>query len=523
MLTLQTGDEKDTSNKRDKWIMTIKELIDYFAEHLKTFGLNGDDKQQELYKWELVTKQIGHPNTDAKDFAKEINSLVFKNLCFPPQLTAIRNFAKYEPEDYRNAFKGLFDEKVDLQKRIDTFTSTCKTLWDEKIKKHFESDTHAMCDERLISCFLTLHNPQKYTFYKQDVYSSLCFILNVEPKKVGQKLVHFYELLRQHLIPLVEQDSELMNSINNEIQKNGYIQSTMLVAQTAMWNYVSKFRKNGKQQVWLFLGGRNANDYHFEEMYNDGVMALCGWDKVGDLSDCSDKESIDKRRQSVSEYQFNTGNLTGMLHAIANEINEGDIVLAKYSKSDIVGMGMVTGDYRFDDKSVYGKHCRDMSWTHKGLWHCAPILKEYGQDDFPAKALTNVTKSKYIPKILEMIEGENQKDNNIKASEAMMEELEILKQKKQIILQGAPGTGKTYKTAAIAVGMCNPAFYDFADHQKVMAEYERLQNEGQIAFCTFIIRKTKCSEKIKRSVSLHKTKCYFLGFPPNGEKHFIYY
>ena len=66
-----------------------------------------------------------------------------------------------------------------------------------------------------------------------------------------------------------------------------------------------------------------------------------------------------------------------------------------------------------------------------------------------------------------------------------MEELEILKQKKQIILQGAPGTGKTFKTAAIAVGMCNPAFSDFEDHQKVMDEYERLQNEGQIAFCTF--------------------------------------
>ena len=67
-----------------------------------------------------------------------------------------------------------------------------------------------------------------------------------------------------------------------------------------------------------------------------------------------------------------------------------------------------------------------------------------------------------------------------------MEELEILlKQKKQIILQGAPGKGKTYKTAAIAVGMCNPNFSDFANHQKVMEEYKRLQNEGQIAFCTF--------------------------------------
>ena len=465
--------------------MKLNEIVTAFKNHQLQYGLNGDSMQQELYKWELVTKQVGHPNTDAEDFTKEIHSLVFKNLCYGPQVTAIRNFAKYEPEDYRDAFKGLFDETIDIQERVNTFTSACIALWDEKVKRNFTKQTRAMCDERLISCFLTLHNPQKYTFYKPDVYDSFCRILGVEPKKTGQKLVHFYELLHQYLIPLVEQDTELMESVNNELQKEECIKSTILIAQTVLWNYVRKLRKDGKQQVWLFLGGKDANDYHFEEMYDDGVMALCGWDKVGDLSDCPDKESVDKRRQSIDEYQFNTGNLTGMLHAIANEINEGDIVLAKYSKSDVVGMGVVTGDYRFDDDSVYGKHCRDISWTHKGLWHCASILKEFGQDEFPAKALTNVTKSKYIPKILEMIEGDSKQDNNNPQTFETMTEIEILRQKKQIILQGAPGTGKTYKTASIAVGICNPAFTDFANHQKVMEEYERLLNEGQIAFCTF--------------------------------------
>lgn len=464
--------------------MSLKDIVTAFRIHQLQYGLDGDPTQQELYKWKLVTKQIGHPNTNAEDFFLEIKSLVFKNLCYSTQLTAIRHFAEYEPEDYREAFKMLFDEDVDLQQRVDSFISTCRKLWGEKIKKHFGQNTSAMCDERLISCFLTLHDPQKYTFYKSDVYAGLCNIIGVEAKQAGQKLVHFYELIKRHLIPLVEQDTELMESVNKELQREGLIQSSLLTAQTVLWHYVRKIRKDSNKQIWLFLGGKDANVYYFDEMYNDGVMALCGWDKVGDLSDCPDKDSIDKRRQSVSDYQFNTGNLTGMLNAIANEINEGDIILAKYSKSDIVGMGIVTGDYRYEEKSVYGKHCRDISWTHKGLWHCASILKEFGQEDFPAKALTNVTKSKYIPKILEMIEGSNQQDNNIQTSETMME-IEILKQKKQIILQGAPGTGKTYKTASIAVGICNPTFTDFSNHQKVMEEYDRLVNEGQIAFCTF--------------------------------------
>lgn len=389
--------------------MSLNDIVSAFKNHQLQYGLNGDSMQQELYKWKLVTKQIGHPDANADDFAKEINALRFQNLCYSTQLTAIRHFAEYEPEDYREAFKNLFDENVDLQQRIDTFISSCKTLWDDKIKKNFGQNTSAMCDERLISCFLTLQNPQKYTLYKSDVYANLCDLLDVEPKKAGHKLVHFYELLKQHLVPIVEQDTELMESVNNELQREGCIQSTMLTAQTALWTYVSQLRKNGKQQVWLFLGGKDSNDYHFDEMYNDGSMALCGWEKVGNLGDCDDLNSIEERRKSVPEYESNTTHLSAMLHAIANEIKEDDIILAKESGADIVGMGIVTSDYYFDSDSPYGVHCRKVQWTHKGLWKCDAILKEYGKSQFPAKALTNVSntnKYPYIQKIINMIKGD---------------------------------------------------------------------------------------------------------------------
>ena len=94
--------------------MDLNDIVTAFKHHQLQYGLNGDSTQQELYKWKLVTKQIGHPNTDAEDFAKEINALRFQNLCYSTHLTAIRHFAEYEPEDYREAFKNLFDENVDL-------------------------------------------------------------------------------------------------------------------------------------------------------------------------------------------------------------------------------------------------------------------------------------------------------------------------------------------------------------------------------------------------------------------------
>lgn len=220
--------------------MNIKDIITSFRNHQLEYGLGGDSEQQELYKWKLLTKQVGHPNTDAKDFTQEIYSLDLQNLCYPPQVTAYRNFAKYEPEAYRLALKRLFEENVDLQQRTDNFISTCKTLWDTKIKSHFEQKTSAMCDERLISCFLTLRFPQKYTFYKNDVYKELCQILGVEQKKAGKKMVHFYELLNKYVIPIVNEDKVLMNSINEELNNNSYILSTPLIAQTALWYYVTK-------------------------------------------------------------------------------------------------------------------------------------------------------------------------------------------------------------------------------------------------------------------------------------------
>lgn len=70
-------------------------------------------------------------------------------------------------------------------------------------------------------------------------------------------------------------------------------------------------------------------------------------------------------------------------------------------------------------------------------------------------------------------------------SKPLEQYIHLLQEKKNIILQGAPGTGKTYTTASLAVRLGNPDFSELEDHTKVMDEYERLRKEGQIAFCTF--------------------------------------
>lgn len=62
---------------------------------------------------------------------------------------------------------------------------------------------------------------------------------------------------------------------------------------------------------------------------------------------------------------------------------------------------------------------------------------------------------------------------------------QILRQKKNLILQGAPGTGKTYNTAALALSICEVTDVNLKDHDAVMQRYKQLQDEDRIGFCTF--------------------------------------
>ena len=61
----------------------------------------------------------------------------------------------------------------------------------------------------------------------------------------------------------------------------------------------------------------------------------------------------------------------------------------------------------------------------------------------------------------------------------------LLKSKKNLILQGAPGTGKTYATAALALSVIGITDVDFNDHAAVMRKYEELRGQKRIFFTTF--------------------------------------
>lgn len=68
--------------------------------------------------------------------------------------------------------------------------------------------------------------------------------------------------------------------------------------------------------------------------------------------------------------------------------------------------------------------------------------------------------------------------------EQIEESVKLLNEKKNLILQGAPGTGKTYTTASIIVEMKREYMPDMP-RQEVMKKYNEMVENGQVVFTTF--------------------------------------
>ena len=63
---------------------------------------------------------------------------------------------------------------------------------------------------------------------------------------------------------------------------------------------------------------------------------------------------------------------------------------------------------------------------------------------------------------------------------------ELWKKRKNVILQGAPGTGKTYRIPGLVVRLCEPEFdANNATRKELMSVYDRLKEEKRVMFTTF--------------------------------------
>lgn len=219
---------------------------------------------------------------------------------------------------------------------------------------------------------------------------------------------------------------------------------------------------------WLYAPGEGAA--RWDEFYDRGIMGLA-WSKIGDLSAYETKEDL--RQALLVQYSDKTSqkNSAHALWQLVHDVKPGDVIFAKRGMSEIIGRGIVVGDYEYvQSGDDYYPNLRRVRWTHKGNW---PRDKKFAQ-----KTLTDVTDytdfvaevSAYFEDaieddVIEKISGDEpvldypEYDKEQFLTEAYMSEEQydtlvgVLRSKKNIILQGAPGVGKTFIAKRLAYSM----------------------------------------------------------------------
>lgn len=212
---------------------------------------------------------------------------------------------------------------------------------------------------------------------------------------------------------------------------------------------------------WIYSPGDNASIW--DECYDEGIMAI-GWDKIGDLRSYTSKEEMKQAMKDLIDASYSWKNGAHATWQFANEMKPGDIVFAKKGMHLIIGRGVVESDYEFDSTRSHYKNIRKIRWTHKGEWEHPGTAA--------MKTLTDITSyTDYVEKLETLFESDVVDDAEEQEvtylvygkedflKEVYMDEnrydtlVSLVDIKKNVILQGAPGVGKTFTAKRLAYSM----------------------------------------------------------------------
>ena len=439
------------------------------AQYKQDFVLN--QWKNENYKWKAVKQFQDNWDVNASDFSEMLSRSLEKtyNLLasannFPKGMMS--EFAKAAPEEVRAMFIALFDESRDVFERMDEFKHQSSVL----LEKYGNGAAQHYQYENAISKYLWLRYPDKYYIYKfsevKTVASELESDYQFRKGAYAENIRNFLNLYDE-ISAALKEDAELVNLLHSHLTDDCYPDPELKTLTIDVGFYISRvfLQKNIDAPTRPSLNYAVPSVEEANLPLRDDEKCNYWWlnanPKIWSFSDIAVGET-----QAYTLYNEN-GNKRRIFQNFL-DAKVGDVVIGYESNPvrQIVAIGRVSAEQ--DGEKLFFEKVETLSSPidYAVLKEC-PELENMEYFRNPQGSLFKLTRSEY-EFILDMIREENPivtasssdaytKDdflNEVYMTEERYETLvNVLRNKKNIILQGAPGVGKTFAARRLAWSM----------------------------------------------------------------------
>ncbi len=415
----------------------------------------GDRWEKEKYKWEAIKCFQDNWDLNAPDFAGMLKASLAKthnlltSLNYYPQ-KMLEIYTEAAPEEVKASFIALFDETQDVVERILAFKESLSKIHEKRGKEgqHYQT-------ENTISAYLWFRYPDKYCLYKFTEVKNTAEKLGSELQFKGgayrNNMENFYALCNEIKAKL-NQDEELRGLLESRITEECYSDPELMTLTQDFVIYVGK--------IWEPVKPVDIKEEKREEVKEKRERPKQYWWLNANPKIWSFSNIVVGEEQAYTLYNEN-GNKRRIFQNFL-DAKVGDLVIAYESNpvKQVVAIARVSAE-QDGEKICFEKLEGLYSPIDYSVLKTYPELEKVEHFVNPNGTLFKLTKSEY-DFILDVIREENPSESVEKHSkEDFLEEVfmseekydrivSVLKKKKNIILQGAPGVGKTFAAKRLA-------------------------------------------------------------------------
>ena len=440
--------------------------VELFNKCLSQYKENFVERfRDERYKWEAVKWFQDHWDIHADDFyhmfteatEKTYNLLASMNN-FPRGM--IQVFSEQDPEAVRAMFINLYDESKDVAERLVKFQADAQELLDRLLpgKQHYQRPM-------AISVYLWLHNPEKYCIFKyMDLRKTAVYLENDFVPKKGYPVqnirgnLEFTEEIRKIII----EDSELVKAFKEEWDELCYEDANLLTLANDIVVYISRAIVDKEEDKNKDGDGRtgstekedtpktseiDVDSLHSNNQYNRWMNPI-----VVALRELGGKaEGKDVHQKIIELY----------------EISDEDLAVTNKSGSIKVLNHIDWARYYLSCEGILEQNTKHGVWELSALGRriiisdilaekiCAKwnLINAAKKDNRPIPVVNLEPYYEYLA--VPMVESPEYLKEDFLAEVYMTPEnydtlRALLEKKKNVILQGAPGVGKTFAAKRLA-------------------------------------------------------------------------